>query len=314
MIKPVCLENQGVMEGIEALALGVFDGVHRGHQKIFETLLWNQDPQGAAVATFEPHPMRVVAPKHEPRRLMTLSQKIQSIYALGVRHVLVWAFDSAMRHLSAEEFVVRVAKVFPNLRRVVVGENWRFGFNAEGDAGILARLGATYEWRVEVVPPVLDANGGRISSSRIRELVEAGRIEEAEELLGRRFCLRGRVVRGTGRGKKIGFATANMEFDRAQWPPFGVYAAVASLGERDYLCVVNIGVRPTVNAMGRLSEASFEAHLLDYGGESLYGMEIDFWGLRWIRNEMKFDSLEALGQRIACDVACAREIYPEFAR
>jgi riboflavin kinase/FMN adenylyltransferase len=305
---PVRFGEQPEMQAIDALALGVFDGVHRGHQKIFEELLHCGTPETVAVATFEPHPMRVIAPAHEPRRLMTLGQKIQSIRRVGVKHVLVWVFDLEMRNLSPEDFVAGLAKAFPRLRRIVVGHNWRFGLNASGDAQFLALLGKPRGWTIQIVDPVMDASGVRISSSRIRELIQAGDIEGAEGLIGGRYCLRGEVVHGAGRGKELGFPTLNMRFDHAQWPPLGVYAAVASVRAESYLCVVNIGVRPTIQSKGKKSDAIFEAHLIDYTGEAIYGEEVEFWGFRWIRSEVKFSSLQDLKEQIARDIAQARAI------
>ncbi len=309
---PVRFGDQPEMQAIDAIALGVFDGVHRGHQRIFEELLHCGTPETVAVATFEPHPMRVIAPAHEPRRLMTLGQKIQAIRGTGVKHVLVWVFDLEMRNLSPEDFVMGVARAFPCLRRVVVGQNWRFGLNASGDAQMLTLLGKPRGWQVQIVEPVMDANGVRISSSRIRELIQAGDIEGAESLIGRRYCLRGQVVHGSGRGKELGFPTLNMRFDHAQWPPLGVYAAAASVHGKIYLSVVNIGVRPTIKEKAEGSDPVFEAHLLDYNGKPLYGEEVEFWGFKWIRSEVKFPSLAHLKEQITRDVAQARLMHPIF--
>jgi riboflavin kinase/FMN adenylyltransferase len=304
---PVCFYDQKVMRGIKAVALGVFDGVHRGHRKIFETLLHGETPDAVAVATFEPHPMRVIAPEREPRRLMTMEQKIAAIKACGVSHVIVWSFDVEIRELSPEDFVVRLAEIFPDLQRLVVGKDWRFGFNATGDASLLAVLGKKQGWRVVEVDPILESQGVRISSTRIRELVELGNIKEAERLLGGCFCLQGVVVHGDGRGMKMGFPTLNVRFDYAQCPPMGVYGAKASVRGREYLCVVNIGVRPTVREGVESGEPVFEAHLLDYNGESLYGDRVEFWDFIRIRDEVKFPNMDALRAQIAQDVAWARE-------
>ncbi|MDW8348907.1 MAG: bifunctional riboflavin kinase/FAD synthetase [Verrucomicrobiae bacterium] len=301
LIKPFF--EQSPEPHIEALALGFFDGVHRGHRYLFRKLLEISTPERSGVATFEPHPLRVIAPEHEPPLLMTLPQKIQAIQNCGVPNVFIWGFDEDIRNLSPDLFAKHLRFLFPSLRQLVVGENWRFGFQASGTPAHLSAFGQNYGWKVHVIPPICDENGLRISSSLIRKLIKEGRILEAEKLLGDSWRVTGRVVKGAGIGRQIGFPTANLELDRSiLWPPDGVYAGVAECKAKRHLVVINVGYRPTVS---KNKQHTLEVHLINYEGGDLYGEILELSGWIRLRAEQQFASLEALQAQIKEDIARA---------
>lgn len=285
------------------LAIGVFDGVHLGHQEIIRRTVESARARDALalVLTFDRHPNAVVAPERVPPMISTPAQKARLLAALGVDVLWVMPFDEATSRLSGEAFVRRLAEATGGLATVCVGADFVFGYRRSGDVALLRRLGAEWGFEVIALPPVL-VDGVAVSSTRIREAIRRGDFAEAARLLGREYALAGAVVRGAGRGRELGFPTANLDTRGLVLPPNGVYAARARLERETWPAVINIGVRPTVASAA--AEPCVEAHLLGFEGE-LLGRELELVPVARLRDERAFPSLEALRAQIAQDAAQA---------
>jgi riboflavin kinase/FMN adenylyltransferase len=271
------------------VAVGTFDGVHRGHRKVIAG--------SDSVLTFEPHPVSVVAPQHTPKLLTTLEVKAELIASLGVTELIVVPFDAEFAARGADEFIDDVLVDALGATQVAIGENFRFGHKAQGDPGLLAADGRF----ATVVHPLLEVDGEIVSSSHIRGLVLAGEVAQATHFLGAPFQLRGDVSHGDERGRELGFPTANLipEEDLA-CPGHGVYACLAD----GRPAAVSIGVRPTFKTgRGEL----IEAYILDFDGD-LYGIELRLEFLERLRGERRFDTPEALIEQMHRDVERTREI------
>jgi riboflavin kinase/FMN adenylyltransferase len=285
------------------VAVGNFDGVHRGHLALVAAAVARaRASSGAAVVlTFDPHPARVLRPSAAPAALTTLQQKQELVATLGIDRLVVVPFDARLAALSPEAFAGEVLQQALGARHVVVGESFRFGRGRAGDPASLTALGASLGFAVEVVPPVLHA-GRPISSSRVREALARGDVGEARELLGRAYFVDGSVVRGDGRGRQLGVPTANLAQDAQLVPAHGVYAGRCRVGgDAWHDAVVNVGERPTFGG-GRVT---LEAHLLDFDRD-LYEARVRLEFQERLRGEQRFESAEALVAQIRADVAAAR--------
>jgi riboflavin kinase/FMN adenylyltransferase len=272
-----------------SVAVGTFDGVHLGHRAVID------DSQ--SVLTFEPHPVSVVAPGHTPKLLTRRERKAELIASLGVQELIVIPFDARFAARSAREFIDRVLVGALGAERVSVGENFRFGHKAQGDARMLAADG-----RFEAaVHPLLEVDGEIVSSSHIRGLLLAGDVAQANRFLGAPFQLCGEVTRGDRRGRELGFPTANLIPDEAlACPGHGVYACLAN-GKP---AAVSIGVRPTFKTgRGEL----IEAYVLDFDGD-LYGSQLCLEFIQRLRGERRFDTSRALVEQMHRDVQRTREV------
>ena len=271
------------------VAVGTFDGVHVGHRDVIA---------GAdTVLTFEPHPVAVIAPERMPKLLTPLAVKADIIASLGVEELIVVRFDAELAARSAEQFVTEVLVERLHASAVAVGENFRFGAGARGDAALLAADGR-FATRVVALHEI---DGEIVSSSQIRSLIAAGEVGRAATLLGAPFELRGEVVGGDRRGRELGFPTANLVPDPAvACPGHGVYACTAN----GVPAAVNVGVRPTFGA-GRMELV--EAYLLDFDGD-LYGQELRVRFIERLRGEMRFESVQALIEEMHRDVSRTRAI------
>jgi riboflavin kinase / FMN adenylyltransferase len=277
------------------VAVGEFDGVHLGHREVID---------GAdTVLTFEPHPRAVVAPDAAPKLLTSLDIKTDLIAGLGVRELVVIPFDRSFAAQTPQEFIDSVLVEQLQAERVSVGENFRFGHKAKGDADLLRRQDA-FEARVV---PLVEVDGEIVSSTQVRGLVVSGNLEQANRFLGSPFQLRGSVVHGDERGRELGFPTANLVPDNALvYPGNGVYACRAAFADggewRWWAAAVNVGVRPTfVTGRGVL----VEAYLLDFDGD-LYDRELRIAFLARLRGERRFDTVEGLVEQMHRDVQDAR--------
>lgn len=286
------------------LALGVFDGVHIGHQAVIARAVDAAARHGglAGVLTFDPHPIRVIAPQKAPSSLLeTLAHKARAVGEYGVDLFIPLHFDLEVAQMEASEFLSRLMAA-PVLT-LAVGEDWRFGHNRSGDVNFLRHESALRGFRLEAVPPVMHA-GDRVSSTRIRQAIRDGNLQAAAEMLGRPHVVCGSVVEGRKLGRTLGFPTANLATGDSQLPPDGVWAVTARLpGGTPLPGVANLGLRPTVDGESR----SFEVHLLDFAGD-LYGQELEITFHRHLRGEIRFPSLYALKSQIQQDVTLAREI------
>jgi riboflavin kinase / FMN adenylyltransferase len=288
------------------LAIGVFDGVHRGHQAVISTSAQHaESPNGTpVVVTFDPHPMKVLRPTEAPHLLTATQHKIKLIRSLGVQHLLVIKFDSAFAATAPEDFVRQLVTHSKPLREICVGHEWSFGKGRRGNLALLRKLGAQFDFEVVGIPAVTLPNGEIVSSTAIRQAIQAGDFAKAAQMLGREYTILGTVVRGEHFGKKIGFPTANLSAHSEQFPPNGVYFAYATLDGMVYPGVVNLGYRPTVSSK---SERVLEIHLLDFNRD-VYGKDLEVRFVRYLRPEQKFESVDALAKQIAFDVQQAREI------
>lgn len=283
------------------LALGVFDGVHLGHQAVIAKAVEAAAREGglAGLLTFDPHPIQVIAPAKAPASLLeTLDHKARVVSALGVRLFIPLHFDAAMAAMEADEFIGRLAAA--TLRTIAVGEDWRFGRGRVGDVSLLRREAEKRGFQLKPVLPVM-FDGDRISSTRIRQAIHDGNLDEAALMLGRRYTLSGEVVAGDQLGRKLGFPTANIATGNLQLPPGGVWAVRVSHADgRAWDGVANLGTRPTVGGVKRV----LEVHLFDFS-EGLYGENLEVAFEKHLRPEMKFPSLEALREQISNDVTAA---------
>jgi len=286
-----------------AVALGNFDGVHRGHQALVAEVV--AAPVGPSVVlTFDPHPARVLNPGTAPTSLMTLEQKAEVLGGLGVDRLAVLAFTTRLAQTSAADFARQVLRDALGAARVVVGEGFHFGRDREGDVAALAGFGAALGFDVRSVQPVFDG-GAPISSSRIRDLLAAGDVRRAADLLGRRFFVDGPVVHGAGRGRNLGIPTANVAARNETLPSQGVYACWFRPG-RDAArrpAVANLGRRPTFGE----GPPALEAHLLDFDAD-LYGQEARVEFVEKLRGERTFPSASALVGQVRLDVEAARAV------
>jgi riboflavin kinase/FMN adenylyltransferase len=275
------------------LAVGEFDGVHVGHREVI---------RGAdTVLTFEPHPRTVVSPDSAPKLLTSLDAKAELIAGLGVRELVVIPFDGARAAQSAEDFVARELVERLDARRVSVGENFRFGHRAVGDAALLQTVDA-FETRVA---RLVELEGEIVSSTHIRGLVTAGDVAGAARFLGAPFTMRGPVVHGDKRGRMLGYPTANVVPDpRLVVPDHGIYACRAEIDGQRHIAAVNVGVRPTFKTGRGLL---VEAFVLDFDSD-IYGRELRLEFLGRLRGERRFDSVEALVAQMQRDVAETRRV------
>jgi riboflavin kinase / FMN adenylyltransferase len=288
------------------LALGNFDGVHRGHRKILERVRRGASEHGATsiVMTFDPHPSRVVRPDKAPPLLMTTPQKLDALAAAGLHGAAIVRFTQALSQWDPEMFVRTVLVDWLRVAEVWVGANFLFGHDRTGNFSMLRTLGTRYGFRAEKIDPVRYKDFV-VSSTRIRRLISEGRVDEAAALLGHEYFLDGTVVKGDRRGTQIGFPTANLCTENELLPPNGVYATTTRVGHIVYPSITNVGVRPTVAESGRLT---IESHLFNFDRE-LYGTSIQIGFVQRIRDERAFDSLDVLKSQIAADCARARDLF-----
>ena len=294
------------LRGPVFLAIGVFDGVHRGHQAVISTSANHAQVAGGTpvVATFDPHPEKVLRPQAAPHLLSATQHKIALIRALGVEHLLVITFDKQFAATEPEDFVGELVAHSKPLREICVGHEWSFGKNRRGNLDLLKKLGSQFNFDVVGIPPV-KINGVVVSSTAIRQAIEKGDLAKAAEMLGREYTILGTVTHGDNLGKKIGFPTANLSAHSEQFPPNGVYAAEARIDGELHRGVINLGIRPTVS--GGKSERVLEIHLFDFNRD-IYGRDVEVRFLKFLRPEKKFENLGALVQRIHQDVQQAREV------
>ena len=289
------------------LAIGVFDGVHRGHQAVIGTATRHAaEARGTAiVVTFDPHPASILRPQKRPRLLTATEHKIALLRALGVSHLLILRFDGEFASTPPEGFVRQLAAAAKPLREICVAAEWSFGKNRAGNLALLKKLGDQLEFNVVGVEPVM-SDGRIISSTEIRKAVERGDLAAAARMLGRDYTILGTVEEGKHLGRALGFPTANLSAHSEQFPPNGVYAAEGVLDGKVYRGVVNLGLRPTIES--ETPRRVLEFHLFDFDRD-LYGEDIELRFLEYLRPERKFENLAALREQIGRDVKRAHAIF-----
>ena len=292
------------------LALGVFDGVHTGHQAVIARAVEAATRDGglAGVLTFDPHPIRVIAPGKAPTALLgTLAHKARVMEKLGVRLFIPLHFDLQLAQMEASEFIEKLTAA--PVKTIAVGEDWRFGHHRSGDVNFLQQEAARRGFKLEAVSPVMH-DGERVSSTRIRQAIRDGNLATAEQMLGRPYSVSGKVTEGKKLGRTLGFPTANLTTGEAQLPPDGVWVVRVLLPDgRDLAGVANLGLRPTVGGDRRW----LEVHLLDFSGD-LYGQELEIRFQKHLRPEIKFPSIDALRLQIRQDADEARRLLGESSK
>ena len=309
-----------VLHGLEALPLddrpsvatvGFFDGVHRGHQAVFDRVRAEarvRDVRSVAV-TFDRHPREVLSPGSEPRLMTTVERRAELIATRGIDVLVVLPFDRDFSMVPADAFVADILVSGVHAVHAAMGANFTFGFKAFGTMQNLADFGRPFGLTAEAVP-LVEIGGRTVSSTSIREALSTGDLDWPREALGRRFVLDGEVVTGHGRGKGLGYPTANLRtWPRLLLPGQGIYAGIAEHRGHRYRTAFDVGTNPTFG----VEPLHVEAFLLDYEGEDLPGepLNIEFWAR--LRDEEKYDDIEALVAAIARDVAVARELVPSEA-
>jgi riboflavin kinase/FMN adenylyltransferase len=288
------------------LALGNFDGLHRGHRKILDRLqrVAGERRATSVVMTFDPHPPRVVRPDKAPPLLMTKTQKLEGLAQAGVDGAAIVRFTHELSQWEPETFVRTVLVDWLRVSEVWVGANFLFGHDRSGNFSLLRTLGARYGFKAEKIDPVRYKDFV-VSSTRVRRLVTEARVDEAAALLGHPYVVEGVVVRGAQRGRSIGFPTANLCSENELMPPHGVYATNAIIDGIVLPSVTNIGTRPTVDSSGK---TSVETHIFDLERD-LYGATMRLAFVQRLRDERAFDSLDLLKSQIAADCARARVLF-----
>jgi riboflavin kinase/FMN adenylyltransferase len=287
------------------LALGNFDGLHRGHLKIIERVKRGAAEHGGTpmAMTFDPHPPRVVRPDKAPPLLMTKTQRLEALHRAGIACVAVVRFTHELSEWAPETFVRTVLADWLRVSEVWVGANFLFGHGRSGNFSLLRTLGQQHGFRADKIDPVRYKDFV-VSSTRIRRLVGEARMDEAGALLGHPYFLDGTVVEGRKRGQTIGFPTANMATENELIPPHGVYATTMTIDGIVHGGLTNIGVRPTFNE----TEPTIETHLLRYSGD-LYGRRVRLSFVQRLRDERRFDNVDALRAQIEADRRRADHLF-----
>jgi riboflavin kinase/FMN adenylyltransferase len=288
------------------LALGNFDGLHRGHMKIIDRVRQRAGERGGtpAAMTFDPHPPRVLRPDKAPPLLMTRDQKIEALTRAGMQGMAFVRFTRELSNWDPETFVRTVLVEWLHVSEVWVGANFLFGHERAGTFSVLRSLGARYGFRAEKIDPIRYKDFV-VSSTRVRRLLTEARVDEAGALLGHHYFIDGAVVRGAGRGRGIGVPTANVNSENELVPPAGVYATFTTIGGRVWPSVTNIGLRPTFADTER---PVIEAHVLDFDQE-LYGQRVRISFVQRLRDERGFPDVDALRAQIDADVRSARRLF-----
>ena len=285
-------------------ALGNFDGLHRGHQQLVAAVCARAAERGGlgVALVFEPHPSQVLRPDKAPPLLMTLDQKLQAFERAGLGGVAIVRFTHELSRLEPETFVETVLIDWLRVAEVWVGENFLFGRERTGTFTLLRTIGEDRGFRTEKIEPVR-YKGFVVSSTRVRHLISEGRVDEAGALLGHHYAVDGQVVYGDARGRELGVPTANLETANPLLPAYGIYASIATVDGRHYPAVTSVGIRPTIGD----NRLTVETHLLDRTMD-LYGAKLRVSFVKWLREERRFETLEALKSQMVADCAEARNV------
>lgn len=291
------------------LAIGVFDALHKGHQEVIGKAVTAAAQNGgtAVVVTFDPHPRTVLAAGSAPRLLTSTRHKLLLLQRLGIGQVLLIHFDENFSRLPAERFVSSLASACQDLRKIIVGSDWIFGYQRSGNLQLLKRMGKDLGFSVDGVAPVCEKEKV-ISSTLLRQAVEEGDFLTSSTLLGRDYTVLGTVIKGKQLGRTIGYPTANLSVHNEQLPPSGVYAVIAARDSGEgsrHVGVANLGYRPTVE--GERGRRLLEVFLLDFDGE-IYGEDLEITFVEFIREEKKFEGLDDLKAQISKDESRVRQL------
>lgn len=301
------IEDQGLSGSGTVATMGNFDGIHLGHQALVRNTVEESADRGcpSTVLTFEPHPLKVLAPERAPRLILSYEDKMALLQSFGVDIVIAQRFDREFASIAADEFIHRFLVNRLKIKKLWVGRDLRFGQDRKGGTDNLLRLAPGAGFEVGVLDPIL-LDGVRISSSRIRQLVEEGRVDEVRPMLGRYHFVSGRVVTGHRRGQELGFPTANIASQTEVIPLNGIYATLIQLKSQQWLSVSSVGVNPTFGAGPR----TVESFILDFEGD-IYGESVKLSFVRRIRDEKKFAMVKDLIAQMHEDVKCAKAVFNE---
>ncbi len=302
------IDDPGMSLEASVVTLGNFDGIHVGHQALIGGAVREAKKRKlpSVVLTFEPHPLKVLAPERAPKMLLTHKDKMQLLRALGVDIVVIQHFDLAFAKLTAESFVHSLLAGKLKARQVWVGSDLRFGQGRKGGVAELQKWGGELGFSVSTVGPIM-VSDHRVSSSRIRQMVMEGQVDKVEPMLGRYHFLSGRVVGGHRRGRDLGFPTANIVTRTEVLPSDGIYATLFHLGERRLMSVSSIGVNPTFG----LGPRSIESYIFNFQ-EAIYGAAVKLFFVKRIRPEVNFNSINELIAQMHQDVARATAVFREL--
>lgn len=305
-MKHVYSLEEAQLDGPSVVTIGMFDGVHRGHQALVKRLVQAAHESGrhAVVLTFFPHPDVVLRSIQGRYYLTSPEERARLLLELGVDRVITHTFDDSVREMRAADFVDRML-LHLKLNELWVGADFALGYKREGNVDYLRQLGKDRGYEVEIVDLVgVDNNGTKISSSAIRAALELGQVSQVHDWLGRPYTLTGTVVHGDQRGRTIGFPTANIAVWQSQViPANGVYAGWAQVGDEHYMAVTNVGLRPTFDG----TRITVEVHILDFE-QYIYEQSISFSFVERLRDEMKFSGIDALTAQLGSDVQAGREL------
>lgn len=298
------IENRSIALSRPVLTMGNFDGIHLGHQALLRRVVDEARGRGGSsvVLTFEPHPLKVLAPERAPGLILTHKDKMRLLQSFGVDMVIIQAFDSAFANLEAKDFVQRYLIDKLKIQKIWVGRNFRFGKGRKGRVEDLVHWGKEWGFEVGVVDPI-EKGDSRVSSSHIRKLLGQGKVREIFPLLGRYHFVSGRVVRGHQRGRRLGFPTANMVSQTEVLPLDGIYATVFQVDQHQWSSVTSVGHNPTFGGESK----TIETYLFDFQGD-LYGRPVRLFFVERIRAERKFASAELLVEQMKQDVLSAQKI------
>lgn len=288
------------------VSLGSFDGIHKGHLTLLNTLIENCRKRNlkSVVYTFSNHPREIINLKNSPKLIITKNQKLDLFDKIGIDFLVMVDFDDFQKNISAKDFVAEILLEKLNMRTITVGTDCRFGKKAEGDINLLKKFSKEYDFELSIVPPVM-IEDEIISSTVIRDLLSEGIIEKANLFLGRNYSITGKVIKGKQLGAKLGFPTANIEVNfNLSLPKPGVYVTRTKLGKTLYSSITNVGFNPTFNQ----KTYNIETFILDFN-KNIYGKEVEVRFLQRIRDEIKFTNLDDLCQKINEDVSYSREYF-----
>ncbi len=290
-----------------SLAIGMFDGVHLGHQQVIRHAVADAEQHEGVtiVVTFDRHPSTIVAPTRVPPLIYSLPQKLRAIASLDADAVLLVHFDEAFSRQPGEVFIRQLAKEFSPLHGITVGSSFTFGHKRDGNVELLKKLGVELGFTVHGIAAV-SLDNVPVSSTRVRELIRSGALDRAAEMLGRKYALGGTIIQGDHIGRKFGFPTANIDSTDRALPPNGVYAVHAYVRGSRHRAVLNIGVRPTITSP--TPQPRVEAHLLNFNGD-IYGEEMELTFVKKLRDEQRFPSIDALRAQIQQDVEQALKVF-----
>ncbi|HCL96597.1 MAG TPA: bifunctional riboflavin kinase/FAD synthetase [Verrucomicrobiales bacterium] len=301
-------DDLGSIQAPLHLALGVFDGVHIGHQAVIQSAVdaASLDAGVAGVLTFDPHPIQLLAPSVAPQRILaSLDHKRDLLAEFGVELLVVIPFTREFAERDAHDFLASIVSNTTQLSSLSIGEDWRFGKDRRGDTQLLQEFGEKHEVKISSLPPVM-LEGERVSSTRIRQAIRDGNLEAASSMLGRPYTVLGTVIEGEKTGRTLGHPTANLKVYNEQLPCNGVWAVNCVIGDGEtHLGAANLGVRPSID--GSDKKRLLEVHLIDFEGD-IYGQDMEVTFLQLIRNEQKFESLDALKDQITKDVSFCKKL------